>query len=265
MATARSVVINGDLGSGKSTVSRLLARRLGVRRISIGHLYRDMAAQRGLTALELNRHAELDDTIDRHVDQLQREIASSGETVVVDSRLAWFFFREALKVHLVVDPAVAANRVLTRPADTVETYASATEALARLAQRSESERVRFLERYGADKSRLRNYDVVCDSTRASPREIVACIGDVLAAPTDDLRLFVDPQRIHRTIGDETYATCIGVGYARPHLFAVDGGAAVDDAVHERRTLVPATLLAEADEPIGSRRAEEYLVALGRRR
>ncbi len=37
MATGQSVVLkNGDLGSGKTTVSTLLARRLGIRRISVG-------------------------------------------------------------------------------------------------------------------------------------------------------------------------------------------------------------------------------------
>src|SRR5215217_2759262 len=122
MATQRSVVINGDLGSGKSTVSRLLAGRIGIRRISVGDLYRDMARQRDMTALQLNLHAELDDKIDHYVDQLQADIAMSGEPLVVDSRLAWFFFRNAVKVHLVTDPAVAAARVMGRPSDDVERY-----------------------------------------------------------------------------------------------------------------------------------------------
>src|SRR5690242_17665881 len=104
MATGRSVVINGDLGSGKSTVSAQLARQLGVRRISVGDLYREMAQRRGMTALQLNLHAELDDKIDYYVDRLQSDIAMSGETLIVDSRLAWHFFRDALKVHLVTDP-----------------------------------------------------------------------------------------------------------------------------------------------------------------
>jgi predicted cytidylate kinase len=166
MALERSVVINGDLGSGKSTVSTRLAQRLGIRRISVGDLYREMAEQRGVTALQLNLHAELDDKIDHYVDRLQSDIAAAGETLVVDSRLAWFFFRDALKVHLITDPVIAAHRVLGRPADTVESYSSADEALQRLAERSESERVRFIERYGVDKTRLRNYDPVRATMRA---------------------------------------------------------------------------------------------------
>src|SRR5262245_60964865 len=68
MANRRSVVINGDLGSGKSTVSKLLAAQLGIRRVSIGELYRTIAAQRGMTALQLNLHAELDEDVDHYVD-----------------------------------------------------------------------------------------------------------------------------------------------------------------------------------------------------
>ena len=239
-------MVNGDLGSGKSTVSKLLARRLGIRRISIGDLYRQMAQHRGMTALELNLHAELDDKIDHYVDRLQDDIAGSGEHVVMDSRLAWFFFRDAVKVHLITDPVVAAHRVMGRPADSVERYTSAAEAQRRLAERSESERVRFIERYGADKTRLHNYDLVCDSSRATPEEIVARIVEALAAPPPGgTRLFVDPQRIHPTAGPADGTGPVRLGYTRPHFFVVSGQRAVDAAVRDGRTLLPAAL-AEPD-------------------
>jgi cytidylate kinase len=266
MATARSVVLNGEPGSGKSTVSRLLARRLGIRRISVGEVYREMAQQRGMSALELNLHAELDDEIDHYVDKLQSDIAMSGETVVVDSRLAWHFFREALKVHLIAHPMIAAHRVLSRPANTVETYMSAAEAEVRLAERSESERGRFLERYGVDKTRLRNYDLVVDSTRATPEEIVARIVDALPAtepPGGRPRLLIDPRRIHPTIEHGTDAGPIRLGFARPHFFVVDGQRDVDSAARDGHTLVPAALVAEADEPIDGCSAETYYATLTR--
>jgi predicted cytidylate kinase len=239
MTTGRSVVINGDLGSGKSTVSKLLATKLGIRRISVGDLYRDMAQRRGMTALDLNLHAELDDKIDHYVDQLQSDIATSGEILVVDSRLAWFFFHDALKVHLITDATVAARRVLGRPADTVEGYSSLDEARQRLAERSKSERIRFLERYGADKTRLRNYDLVCDSTRATPDEIVSRVEAALAEPGDGPRLHVDPRRVIR--GDAPEDGPIRLEYARPDFVAVAGRAALDRAARDGHTLVRAVL------------------------
>lgn len=86
MFSYRSIVISGDLGSGKSTVSRELSRRLGVRRVSVGDLYRQMAQSRGMSALQLNLHAELDDAVDGYVDQLQQDIAKSDEQLVVDEQ-----------------------------------------------------------------------------------------------------------------------------------------------------------------------------------
>ena len=115
MTVRQSIVFNGDLGSGKSTVSVEIAKRLGLRRVSVGDLYRQMAQERQMTALQLNLHAELDQAVDGYVDQLQRDIAASGESLVMDSRLAWHFFTDALKVHMITEPAEAARRVLAAP------------------------------------------------------------------------------------------------------------------------------------------------------
>jgi predicted cytidylate kinase len=283
MTSKRSVVINGDLGSGKTTVSVGVAQRLGLRRISIGDLYRHMAQERGMTALQLNLHAELDDEVDGYVDQLQRNIAESGEQLVVDSRLAWAFFKNAFKVHLITDPVVAAGRVLGRPASDVERYESVEEAQKRLKSRSDSERARFISRYGVDKHRLRNYDLVCDTTRARPDEIVE---QIVAAYEGRLwepvlhnsapLLLLDPGRVFPTkdladlpgIWDEDFVARvaaagpmalapISVGRADSQFYALDGHEQLSAAVRNNFTLVPAVLVAEMAEHVGGVTAERY--------
>jgi cytidylate kinase len=267
MASGRSVVINGALGSGKTTVSVMLAERLGIRRISFGDLYRELASQRGVTALQLNRHAELDDKIDHYVDQLQRDIAASGEQLVVDSRLAWYLFADALKVHLITEPAVAALRVLGRPTD-VERYADVEEARTQLAARSESERVRFLTRYGVDKTRLRNYDVICDSTRATPQEILDRIVECVQGPrvpAADPVCYLDPRQILPTADVSSLNNAeplqpLAVGYAVPHFFAVGGHRRLASAVRSGQALVRAKLVAQSPEEISGTRCDDYLRA-----
>lgn len=275
MTERQSIVVNGDLGSGKTTVSVKLAERLGIRRISVGDLYREMARRRGMTTLQLNRHAELDDAVDSYVDRLQDEIARSGEQLVVDSRLAWFFFTEALKVHLITEPTVAAERVLARPSSEVESYASLAEARQRLRERSESERARFLVTYGADKCRLRNYNLVCDTSRATPDEIVDQIAAafhgrlapevVRQAPP---LLLIDPRRIYPTqeaealrgLWDSDLVASVGnagpgaleplrVGFADSHFFVVGGHRRLSAALQHGFPFVPASLAAEGDEPV----------------
>src|SRR5918993_1192642 len=213
MVNERSITVNGDLGSGKSTVSVGLAERLKLRRISVGDLYRQMARERGMSALEINLHAELDDAIDATVDNMQREIAESGEQVVMDSRLAWHFFKNGFKVHLITEPTVAAQR--------------------------------FLVRYHADKRLLRNYDIVCDTTRARPEEVIELIvegieGKIGAGTPAPLPL-LDPAPIYPTqeiralrgIEETDYIQAVGaagpealeplsIGYAQGYFFVVDG-------------------------------------------
>lgn len=263
MATGRSIVVNGDLGSGKTTVTVGLAETLGLRRISIGDLYRQMAQERGMTALQLNLHAELDDAVDGYVDQLQAKIAASGEQLIVDSRLAWVFFKDAFKIHLVTDPTVAALRVLGRPANDVERYASLEEARERLNSRSESERMRFITRYGADKHRLRNYDLICDTTSADPADVIeqsvaafeGRLGAEILHHSPPL-LLLDPARIHPTADVTALAGLpadadepLHIGKSGRDFFLVDGHRGLSAALHARRSLVPAMLAAEDDEPV----------------
>jgi cytidylate kinase len=261
----RSIVFNGDLGGGKTTVSTLLADRLGIRRVSVGDLFRAAAARRGMTALQFNLHAELDDDIDSYVDRLQADIAASNEQLVVDSRLAWHFFADAIKVHIIADPTVAATRALHRPADTVESYESVDEARERLASRSESERNRFLTRYGVDKTRLRNYDLICDSTSASPDEIVARIVEHVDIPrllAPDTRCYLDPARV-RAIPQAASDGPLLVGYLAPDFFAVSGQDRLTAAVRNGDHLVEARLAAEADEQIVGQSCRDHVAAFAR--
>lgn len=280
----QSIVLNGDLGSGKSTVSIELAKRLGLKRISVGDLYREMAQQRQMTALQLNLHAELDQAVDGYVDQLQQGIADSGEQLIVDSRLAWHFFKHALKVHMITEPGEAARRVLARPSGPAESYTSIEEAKAKLRERSESERNRFILRYGVDKAKLRNYDLVCDTTRASADEVVEHVIAVFEGTfgAEILRgspplLLLDPARIFPTqqiqalreswasdfarqvadAGEEALEP-LNIGYTGEDFFVIDGHERLSAALRGGFKLVPGRLVAEGTEPVvGGLTAVDY--------
>ena len=104
MQTRRSVVVNGDLGSGKTTVTTLLAARLHTKRISVGDIYRAMAAQRGVTALQLSLHAELDDS-----SPFSPDAASAGRRALRNVALNLFVDGDVFK-GLEVAPRFAFGR-----------------------------------------------------------------------------------------------------------------------------------------------------------
>ena len=253
--TVRSpnLTISGDLASGKSTVAKKVAARLGIRRLTIGDVYRRLADQRGLTAVEMAHYVESHPEIDEELDRLQADLASGEEPVVVDSRLGWLFVAGAFKVHLVVDPTVAAARALARPATATEAYADLDAAAAGLSERAESERRRFLELYGVDKDRLRHYDLVCDTTRADPAVIVDLVVDAYHAwqPGQEVQLFIAPQRV--SIGpdlvDADPRGKVAVAYARPRFGALSGRETLRQALRDDSDGVPAVLVAEEDEEV----------------
>jgi len=249
----RTVALSGDLGSGKSSVAGLLAEALGARQVSTGAAQRQIAAQRGISTLELNRQAEVDPSIDDEIDSVFRSLAESIEPLVVDSRLAWHFLPAAVKVHLVVDPEVAAARVLQREATRAERYGSAAEALQHIGDRADSERRRFQQIYGVDIFKLANYDLVVDTSTASPDEVARAVLDHLAAPgARGPAVLLDPQRV-RSIPDEEddgpTSGPVAVVYRRPTFTVVGGRRELAAARRLGLSLAPAVLQAEEDLPV----------------
>jgi len=276
---SRTIAVSGELGSGKSAVSSLLSDALGARRVSTGEAQRHIAEQRGVSTLELNRLAEADPTIDEEVDSVFRSLASLREALVVDSRLAWHFLPDALKVHLVVSPEAAADRVLRREGSAAEHYRTRSEALGKLHDRASAERERFLAVYGVDIFDLGNYDLVIDTTRVAPEDVAAAVVAVLeegAPPTPRPALWLDPARLRpgptapeAALGQAAKvhaakvqaakgqaargqalanAHAVVVAYDRPTFTVVRGWELVGDAVTRGLALVPAVLAGSVSEP-----------------
>jgi cytidylate kinase len=168
------ISLTGDLGSGKSHLSRLLSERLGYKIISTGLIQRDIAHKHGMTTLELNEytrtHPEIDDEIDGRVTELEK----SQESLIFDSRLAWHFAPSSFKVYLKVDPDEAARRIF-KDQRCSEKYQSLEEAKQQILARRQSELQRFKDYYHIDYADLHNYDVVVDTSHQPPAEVCETI------------------------------------------------------------------------------------------
>lgn len=169
------ITITGDLGSGKSAVSRLLCAQAGFQYISTGRIQRRLAAEMGIDTLEMNRRADIDPSIDEKIDSVFVELGKDPERYVVDSRLAWHFLPDSFKVYLRADVRVAAERILGDPTRNSEQYQSLEEAVEKITARKASENARFLTKYGADCTNMANFDLVVDTTRRTPEEVCALI------------------------------------------------------------------------------------------
>lgn len=169
------ITITGDLGSGKSAVSRLLRDRLGFPIYSTGTMQREIAAKHGMTTLELNKYAETHPEIDEEIDNFSRDLGTRETSVIVDSRLAWFFIPHAFKLYLKVDVDEAARRIMGDTGRTSESYPDLETARRDILKRKALENSRFLSLYNADCADMNNFDLVVDTTHMAPQAVADLI------------------------------------------------------------------------------------------
>lgn len=168
------ISLAGDLGSGKSTVSEILIERLGATYYSTGAICRAIAASHGMTIVEMNKYMETHPEIDHEIDDGLRALSDRDENLIIDSRMAWHFVKDTFRVYMTTELAESAKRILraNRAGDHAATLSEMAEEIR---ARKASERLRYREQYGVDCKDLSNYDLVVDSTYASPEDVAGCI------------------------------------------------------------------------------------------
>ena len=168
------ITLSGDIGSGKSSVAKILVGLLGFKLISAGGMQREIAASMGLTTLQLNERSALDRSVDDRIDSYTKTLGETTDKIIVDSRLAWHFIPGAYKVFLSVSDAVGAMRVFDASRSD-EKHCSLADALANNRARRELEAGRYKALYNVDLRVYANYDLVVDTSTQVPEQVAAAI------------------------------------------------------------------------------------------
>ncbi|MCR5154163.1 MAG: dephospho-CoA kinase [Lachnospiraceae bacterium] len=170
------ITLTGNLGSGKSTLSKIIESEYGYEIFSTGKVIRKIAEEHGVSVLEMNKLMESDHKYDNMIDDTSARISreNADKNILFDSRLAWNFVEKSFKVFLSVSLDVAANRVIADNRGNVEHYASLEDCKIQLAERAAAEDKRYKEIYGIEYFNYSNYNLVLDSSDCSP-EILAKI------------------------------------------------------------------------------------------
>lgn len=164
------ISISGVPGSGKTSVAKTLAQRLGYKFYSMGNLFGKMALERGLTLEQQLALRDSDPNIDSKIDEYQRELGTKEDNFVIEGRLSWHFIPHSFKVLLLCDAAEAAKRIYTarkageEDRDDEPEYASAEEALQAIQKRIAADEIRYDNYCGVDYRDPSHYDLVVDTT-----------------------------------------------------------------------------------------------------
>ena len=170
MSSSSTIAISGKSGCGNSTVSKIVAERLGL--TVINYTFKSVAEERGMTFEEVTRLAEIDDSFDRHVDERQVRLAAAGNCVL-GSRLAiWLVEHADMRVYLDASIEVRAARIREREGGERDRV----EALT--AERDVRDRKRYLRLYDIDIDKFDFADLVIDAGQPSQFEIAQKIVDL---------------------------------------------------------------------------------------
>ncbi|MDS0256720.1 AAA family ATPase [Thermoplasmatales archaeon AK] len=162
------ITISGPIGSGKSTVGRIVAHELGFEFFSGGQIFRAAAAANGMTVEEFNLYSENHPEVDIHQDRMLKDYMLSHDRVVVESRLAGWICAsngiQSFRVYLDAPLKVRVRRVMEREGST-----GGLEEMIKLREASEMKRYRHL--YGVDYTDPSIYNLVIDTSDLNPREV----------------------------------------------------------------------------------------------
>ena len=159
------------VGSGKSSVGILVAKKLGFKYYCIGDLRRDMAKKRGISLAELNKLGEEDPSTDKEPDKFAEEKGKTEDNFVMVGRTSFYFIPKSVKIFLYVDPKIGAERVLNHSRND-EKYKNLNEAIEKIRMRLESDELRYKKYYNLDIFNKKNYDYVIDTTNLTIKEVV---------------------------------------------------------------------------------------------
>lgn len=240
-----NITITGNLGSGKSSVAKILKEK-GYEYSSTGNVFRRLAMEKGVSVEEFNKQvneaaARGDHSVDKMIDDTTARISRERDNVVFDSRLAWHFAENSFKVFIITDINEAGRRVFN---DSLragsESYESQEVCKKALVNRQRLETARYKEVYGIDYYDMGNYNLVIESTNASPDELAQEILDRMAefqAGKFEKMMELNPSSI--AAGDETVADGDISVFEKGGIFTLSGGKQMfDEAVEHGKKFVP---------------------------
>jgi len=167
-----TITISGTPGSGKTTVSRILEKKLGLKYVYSGDVFRDMAKKYNMPLEDFGKYCEKHRDVDQQLDDYQLEMLNKGN-VIVEGRIAgWIAHRNgipALKVLIDTDVETRAKRVVNRE------KGNAKKREKEIITREKSEAARYKKYYNIDLKDTSIYDVVIDSGNKTPEEIADII------------------------------------------------------------------------------------------
>ena len=187
------LTVSGPPGCGATTVCEALSAAMDCGYISGGQIFRDLAAERGMSLTRFLAEADASDEIDRALDRRLQTIAekwgTANKAFILESRLAGWIAGNRADLRIWLDAPEEVRVARTRDREEMEAEMRVREVL---------EAGRYEHEYGVDISDRSFYDLAVNTARWDPEGVVDLVltaverydpeADEGSFPTRDLEL-----------------------------------------------------------------------------
>lgn len=149
-----------------------------------------MSQKRGLSLIEYLRLAETNPQIDKEVDDNVIKMAKEKDNLIIDSRVAWHFIPNSLKIYLKTDEKEGAKRIFeeilkkNNRNETKKPPASADYIIKKIRERKKTDDKRYMKYYGINIRDKNNYDFILDTTSLNPGQVFEKVMEFIKSKMD---------------------------------------------------------------------------------
>ncbi len=173
------ITLCGKPGSGKSTVAKAIAEEFNLKHYSTGDLMRKIAAEKGYKIEDYMK--VVGPEIDNEVDEWVENIGKNEDNFIFDSRMAFNFIPDAIKIYLDVSFEEGAKRIFLKQRDSEKKAENWQELAKRNEDRWETDRKRLEKLYGVNMDNKKNYNAYIDSTGKEIEDVVKEVKRIIRA------------------------------------------------------------------------------------
>ena len=160
------ITLSGEIGSGKSTIGKELAKKLNYTYNSTGEIFKKQAKEHKINLTDFLKYAEVNLNIDKKLDEKQR---NTKQNTVLDSRMGFYFANPDLKIWLKAPLDERVKRIAKRDSLENETFEEIKE---KIKEREKIERDRYLRLYSIDIFDEEKYDLIIDTVEYNIGQVV---------------------------------------------------------------------------------------------
>lgn len=173
------IILTGPMGSGKTLLMELLAKKLRYKSMDGGQMRRKMAKEKGMTIEEFAKYAEKHPELEHQTDDRLTKLAMQGKIVIQSRVLPHFKEIQRLPsvylLYLTASKKVRAERIAKREG------LSKAQVMRNIALRDGSDVIRFKNAYGIDILKTKVYDLVVNNSQLTPKQTVNLVLSKLKA------------------------------------------------------------------------------------